>query len=527
MNTLISKVQRGFMPLAALVITCVIVAVGALIYSPQNNALASHGSEITDFYFCYDAPLGTDCSVEYGPDYQDVCTSGLWDDHDTDLSGNLIMDVWYAPTVGDRCYDLATNFDSTFCCPVEAEPVCGDGVVEGDEVCDDGNTDDGDYCAGDCSEVTGYCGDSTTQTNEVCDDGAFNNTSSYCNDECNGFVPFDITTCPDNVTNLGGGEYEVSPHNSTPGTPGYGVCDRYNIQNAIDMPDANIVKLAEGTFIFRDSEFDSDIHVNKEGFTLTGETGPGTYPEDLLPDGTIAEKPLAVIQAATPLYFDWGTWTYVGGYYGTFLLGAENITFENLEVKWFYQPLHTAAIRYSPGDAGFVINNNRFIEGGTGSFLTPSNYSTYPNWPNTDEVVKSYFTNNKIVNSGQMLHLVGSEVMVANNYMEAYVGTGLILIPNMGDGGWLNANNNELDGNYFNGMYSIPCIDIKTSFAAQAETVGNKLTNNTFANCIFGVILQDTKASNDYDVTDTLIEDNHFIDYIVFGILTFAWSDQR
>jgi cysteine-rich repeat protein len=33
----------------------------------------------------------------------------------------------------------------------EAEPVCGDGTIEGDEECDDGNTEDGDFCASDCT----------------------------------------------------------------------------------------------------------------------------------------------------------------------------------------------------------------------------------------------------------------------------------------------------------------------------------------------------------------------------------------
>ncbi|MCC6556333.1 MAG: DUF4215 domain-containing protein [Polyangiaceae bacterium] len=49
--------------------------------------------------------------------------------------------------------------------------VCGDGVVAGAEVCDDGNTADGDYCAADCTAVTGSCGDGVLQGNEGCDDG--------------------------------------------------------------------------------------------------------------------------------------------------------------------------------------------------------------------------------------------------------------------------------------------------------------------------------------------------------------------
>ncbi|MCA9537529.1 MAG: hypothetical protein KC620_01500 [Myxococcales bacterium] len=50
-------------------------------------------------------------------------------------------------------------------------PVCGDGMREGDEACDDGDTLEDDYCAGDCSAVTGRCGDGIVQRNERCDDG--------------------------------------------------------------------------------------------------------------------------------------------------------------------------------------------------------------------------------------------------------------------------------------------------------------------------------------------------------------------
>lgn len=49
--------------------------------------------------------------------------------------------------------------------------VCGNGTIEDGEACDDGNTESGDYCAADCSSVTGACGDGTLQDNESCDDG--------------------------------------------------------------------------------------------------------------------------------------------------------------------------------------------------------------------------------------------------------------------------------------------------------------------------------------------------------------------
>lgn len=49
--------------------------------------------------------------------------------------------------------------------------VCGNGMLESPEACDDGNTVANDYCAADCSAVTGACGDGVIQGNETCDDG--------------------------------------------------------------------------------------------------------------------------------------------------------------------------------------------------------------------------------------------------------------------------------------------------------------------------------------------------------------------
>lgn len=59
---------------------------------------------------------------------------------------------------------------------------CGNGIVEGNELCDDANTQNNDYCAGDCSAVTGSCGDGVQQGNESCDDGQITmNCDTYGN----------------------------------------------------------------------------------------------------------------------------------------------------------------------------------------------------------------------------------------------------------------------------------------------------------------------------------------------------------
>ena len=74
---------------------------------------------------------------------------------------------------------------------------CGDGVVEGAEQCDDGNKADGDYCAADCSSITGSCGDNAMQPNEACDDG---NTAAgdYCAADCGSVTG----ACGDGVVQL-------------------------------------------------------------------------------------------------------------------------------------------------------------------------------------------------------------------------------------------------------------------------------------------------------------------------------------
>lgn len=48
------------------------------------------------------------------------------------------------------------------------QPVCGNGVIEGNEPCDDGNAVDDDECSNTCALP--YCGDGIVQPNEACDD---------------------------------------------------------------------------------------------------------------------------------------------------------------------------------------------------------------------------------------------------------------------------------------------------------------------------------------------------------------------
>ena len=59
----------------------------------------------------------------------------------------------------NRPKHLRTSLDNV--CGTADEPgaCCSNGTREAWEACDDGNTQDGDYCASDCSAITTVCGD--------------------------------------------------------------------------------------------------------------------------------------------------------------------------------------------------------------------------------------------------------------------------------------------------------------------------------------------------------------------------------
>ncbi len=107
----------------------------------------------------------------------DECTADCQSLRTTDC-GNGQLDA------GEICDD--GNLAADDYCAVDCSEVtgaCGDNMLQANEICDDGNQVDADYCNNDCSSVTGSCADGIKQDNEICDDGNVND-DDYCKNDC-------------------------------------------------------------------------------------------------------------------------------------------------------------------------------------------------------------------------------------------------------------------------------------------------------------------------------------------------------
>ena len=74
------------------------------------------------------------------------------------------------------------------------DPVCRNGIVEGNEACDDGNGIDNDGCSNEC--VPSFCGDGIRHETEGCDDGNTSNDDA-CVEDCQ------VARCGDGFTHIG------------------------------------------------------------------------------------------------------------------------------------------------------------------------------------------------------------------------------------------------------------------------------------------------------------------------------------
>lgn len=114
------------------------------------------------------------------------------------------------PSIGEECDDGNAN-DDDFCtnrcelqacpdCPEVTDPVCGDGVVEGDEACEP----DQPGCTEECTRPT--CGDDVIEGDEECDDGP--EGSATCTSACT------FVRCGDGIVTAEAGEVcDAGPRN--------------------------------------------------------------------------------------------------------------------------------------------------------------------------------------------------------------------------------------------------------------------------------------------------------------------------
>lgn len=92
--------------------------------------------------------------------------------------------VWGEPVCGNGVVEGNEECDnaSPACKNCKIAGYCGDGMRNGNEACDDGNTQRGDGCSDICT-IEPWCGDGILDPNEGCDDGNTRNgdgCTSYC-----------------------------------------------------------------------------------------------------------------------------------------------------------------------------------------------------------------------------------------------------------------------------------------------------------------------------------------------------------
>jgi cysteine-rich repeat protein len=152
-----------------------------------------------------DSTSSTGGAVGTGPsEGSDAGGSGAVDDSTgapEPICGNGVVEGDEACDEGD-----ANAFDGE--CVVDCTVArCGDGFVQtGVEQCDDGNTDDADGCTNDCIDVA-LCGDGRINNQEECDNGAANADNAGCLSDCraaacgDGLVHSGVEDCDDGNDN--------------------------------------------------------------------------------------------------------------------------------------------------------------------------------------------------------------------------------------------------------------------------------------------------------------------------------------
>jgi hypothetical protein len=345
------------------------------------------------------------------------------------------------------------------------------------------------------------------------------------------------------------GKWYVQPSNFASDHPDYGLVDADRLQAAIDLAsEGDTIVVTAGTWVFAKLaavDFDintaqetfkhyedwllptwdfafatpdhhQDINIDKSGLTITGETTTGPAGERV---------PTAII--TTPLEIDDHGIDFWDGYNGSFLINAPHVTLKNLRIEKFVHPIWA----YSPG---FDIKHNHFVDCGFGHYLNPNVELTYPNWPDTSVAVRSYFRHNVLLNNGQPPHVVGSEVVVADNHFD-YRNYGMFIFP-WGDYNdpdnwnrpepypinWDLGQNNLVKDNYFNCNGSYPGIGI---WNVMSDLRNNQVIGNTFEDCGVGVWIADYESSAAWSNTATKVLNNTFRNIAWFAVNPFSFDD--
>lgn len=196
-----------------------------------------------------------------------------------------------------------------------------------------------------------------------------------------------------------------------------------------------------------------------------------------------------------------------------FLIGAADVTIKNIE---FDGPVENIQTFW----ADTTIKNCVFRAIGQGPFFFLDERSIYPNYPrNFKKAVKSTFKHNVFINSGQGLHIAGSEIVVADNVFDhfgsyaVYVSPYASLSAPLNEGGMAlplvreMAQNNTIKNNTIvNGFPFEPRILVSSWWGGSINN--NKIVNNTVSADGSGIILSESAG---WPIDGTVLSDNKII----------------
>ncbi|MBL8942450.1 MAG: DUF4215 domain-containing protein [Myxococcales bacterium] len=133
------------------------------------------------------------------PTTSDPTTTGATDPTTTDATDPTTTDPTTDPTTTDATTTDADTTAAESSSTGLPDPVCGNGVPEGDEPCDDGNDVDTDECTNACALPA--CGDGIVSGVEVCDDGN-GVDDDLCDNACASTLRPNLLLCGDSTQDI-------------------------------------------------------------------------------------------------------------------------------------------------------------------------------------------------------------------------------------------------------------------------------------------------------------------------------------